>query len=224
MSKDNINTSETTESNIQESASTQASPEQIQPTTKKASSPKSKSAKAKSTTPKVKELTLTQNKKVASQLNKMEEYELESVEAVVKFYPEFSYDRIEQLLKELTNSLKFIGENEIEIDEDTYMNYIFFLTIKHFTHLKKTIADEFDKQLVQMNELIATGVYKEIMDNVFQPKEIKKVLDSLGDIIGNTMFMQDVEARAQDKLSQLELQNKDMLNVFSKEALANKLN
>jgi len=168
------------------------------------------------TPPKSKKFTLTQNKKQFTQLNKMEEYELLNAEGfAIKFYPEFSHDRIQDLLNELRTSLEYINKNEIEFAEEMYIDYVFFLCIKHFTHLKSGISNEFDKQLVQMKELVATGVYKEIIEDVFSQKEIKKVLDSLGDIIGNTMFLNTVENKAKEKLEQLELQNKDMLNVFS---------
>lgn len=194
--------------------------EQKEPTNKTA--PKTTVSKPKSspkkTTPKPKNITMPRIKKDAKQNNSTETYEFNDTDKVT-FYPIFPQRKINELMEELRSDFLYAAKHEIELeDEKIQIPYILFLCIKHFTHLKSSISDNLEEKIVQMESFMDTDFFKEIINDVFDPKELNKVFDSLGDVLGQGKFIERIESKAQQSLQDLEIKNKDMFNVLSNEA------
>src|SRR5699024_6990130 len=137
----------------------------------------------------------------------------------ITYYPIFPQRKINELLEELRNDFIYANENDIDLeDEQIQIPYILFLCIKHFTHLKKSISDQVEDKIMQLESFIDTDIYKEILNDVFDQRELNKVFDSLGDIFGQSKFIERIEKKAHQSLEDLEIKNKDILNVLSNEA------
>lgn len=170
----------------------------------------------KQTATKSKNITMAQIKRQAKEVNKMEEYVLDTdgeTEIKVKFYPVFPHSKIQELLQELQDILVQANDQGVRFTDSQLNNHLLFLCIKHFTHLKNQISDKFEEQLVQMEHLIDTGVYEEIINEVFDQKEISKVYDKLAEIQAQYEFIMNIQETVQKNLENLRVKQKDLLNV-----------
>lgn len=157
-----------------------------------------------------KNLTMAKVKREAKSTNKMEEYELND-EDIIKFYPVFPYSKIVELAKELGSDMAEAEEQEIEIDDELFMTYAYFLCIKYFTSLEKGFSDKFADKLSQMEYMIDAGYYQQIIDEVFLPKELGKTIDRISDEISKTRLLDDFAKRTDRKLEELKFKNRDVL-------------
>lgn len=176
-------------------------------------------------TPKPKNLTMAQVKRKAKDVNKMEEYELDTEGQIkVKFYPVFPESKVNELLEEMQGILAYvIDEQGIEFTEKNLTDHIFFLCIKHFTHLGKDISDKFEEQLVQMEHLIDTGYYAQIINEVFAQSEMNKIAKAIADMQSKFEFLMSIDKTAEENLEQLELKNKEMFNTLDTEVIRKKV-
>lgn len=164
--------------------------------------------------PKPKQLTMAKVKREATQTNKTELFELNESDTI-RHFPIFPRSKITEMLKEYQSQIQYATANEILLPEDKALDYIYFLCIKHFTSLEKGISDKYEDQLLQMDYLIDAGYYMQIINEVFMPSEINKVLDALTDFMSANQLLQDVDTQINQKTENLKLRNKDMLNVLA---------
>lgn len=150
----------------------------------------------------------------AKEANKIEEYDLNDNDRI-QFYPIFPYQKIKELFDEMADIIVQANELEVALDDGEIINHILFLCVKHFTHLKEDISDKFEEQVQQMEYLVDTGLFSTIVNDVFMPKEIDKVMNYAGDFLSVDKFLQTVSKRASERLEDLEIKNKDMMNVIS---------
>lgn len=169
----------------------------------------------KQTTSKPKQLTMAKVKRVAKEVNRMLEYELDS-EHKIKYYPVFPQSKVHELIRELANDMMNAGEKDIEITDELFIEYVCLLCIKHFTSLEKGFADNFEDKLLQMEHLVDTGYFKQIIDEVFSAAEIRKVFDTISDEINKNLFIEDLFVKSNEKLKELRIRNKDVLETFNK--------
>lgn len=162
------------------------------------------------TTSKPKQLTMSKVKNTAKQIDKKEEYILSTNESI-RFNPIFAYDRIIELVKELGQDMVYAAEKNVDIDDELFVEYVHMLCIKYFTSLEKGFAKKFEDKLLQLNYLIKTGYYKEIMDDVFMPNEVQKVFDTITDEINKNRFIEDMFIKANNKLEELKIKNKEIV-------------
>lgn len=158
--------------------------------------------------------TLTMDKvgRRAKSMYKLEEYELND-EDKIKFYVEFPNRRINEMLKELQEDVQYANENGINgFDNDEFiMEYIFFLCIKYFTSLEKGFSKKLEDKILQMEYLVDTGYYGQIIDEVFMPSEIRKVLDTVAKVFSAGQFLEQVNNVAQEKIQDLEIRHQKYL-------------
>lgn len=175
----------------------------------------------KKTAPKQKNLTITEIRKQAKNVNQMEEYVLytdeEDNEIKVKFYPVFPATKIQELLIDAQNIVRQAAEKDVEIDDNQFNHHILFLCIKHFTHLKKSLSDDFDEQVVQFQQLVDAGVYEIIINEVFSEKEVTKVFDELAKLRAQHQLLTELGETTQDKLADLRKKQSQLLDQIVKE-------
>jgi hypothetical protein len=134
----------------------------------------------------------------------------------LNFYPIFPHNMIEEMLEHLAAQFKYAEEKGIELSEKFIHQYVLFLCIKQFTHLSKEISDNFEEQIQQMEWLVDTGYFKEIVEDVFIPKEITKVFDKMVEVSGKYLFLEKLTQQMQDTVQGLELKNADVFRQLGK--------
>lgn len=156
-----------------------------------------KKSPAKSTTPKKprqKKLTLKSIQAKEASIDTLSTYILnEKTNEVIKYYKLFNENKIQFLLTEAFEKMKYAEENDIEFfnsDADLY-NFISYLSIKWFTHLGEELKDStLEDDIVAMSALLSTGLFKTILNDVFDGNEIQKIIETMHDHI-------ELSARAQ---------------------------
>lgn len=160
------------------------------------------------------DLKFTDIKKQAKSLDTMETTTL-SNDKDLHFYPVFKETIIQELLEELQQKIIYTNENNIELKESMIYSYTIFLCIKYFTHLQKDIPDTFEEQIEAMKWLVDTGYFKEIVEEVFDQKEINKVWDKITDFLATVQFSDKLANDVKVKFANLELENKEIIeNAF----------
>lgn len=163
---------------------------------------------------KPRQLSMAKVKRAAISTNKMEVYELNEVDSI-RFYPTFPQSKINEMLKEYQEQVRYATEKDILLPEDKTLDYIYFLCIKYFTSLEKGVSDKYEDQLLQMEYLIDSGYYLQIVNEVFVKVEIEKVLDSITDLLGAYQLLEQVNTQVNKKAEDFKVKNKDILNVLT---------
>lgn len=161
-------------------------------------------------------LKLASIKKQFKEVHKQESYELADG-SNLNFYPIFPHNLIEEMLEHLAAQFKYAEEKGIETSEKFIHNYTLFLCIRQFTHLSKEISDNFEEQIQQMEWLVDTGYFKEIVEDVFMPKEISKVFDKMVEVSGKYLFLEKLTKQMQEEVGKLELKNADVIAQLGKQ-------
>lgn len=127
----------------------------------------------------------------------------------VEFYPLFSSDKVDNLIKtagEIVNSDEKEGQPFIELiessDED-YMLFIHFLMVKEFTHLGEDMKDKKPSELFAYYEaLIKTGYLTELVEDVFLPDQVRKVIKRVAGISALGVNMMNLSADFADSMEE----------------------
>jgi hypothetical protein len=158
---------------------------------------------------KSKQLTLSHVKEKAKQAQKQEVYTLHDG-AEIKFHPIFPETKIEELLKDLQNLFIEAKEKDVELTESGIFGLIHILTIKHMTNLKNFFKDGIEKYTLIANTLKDAGYFYEIINEVFDQKELHKIYDRVGTISGQNLAIEKMFNKAIETAKQIELQNEDI--------------
>lgn len=156
-----------------------------------------------------KNITFASVKRTAKEANKLENYDLSDTERI-RFYPIFPEGKIKELTEELTLVITQAGDEGIELNDDQFQNHVLFLCIKHFTHLKKELANDYQTQVLQMEQLVDAGIFRIIVDDIFMPKELQKVMNYIGDHIGTTDFISMISDSAESKMEELRIRHQEI--------------
>lgn len=170
----------------------------------------------KQTQSKPKQLTMAKIKREAKEINKMEKYELNDNDSI-RFYPVFPYGKIDDLLQEYQEKIRYAVEKDIMFPEEKTLQYIYFLCIKYSTSLEKAISDKYEDQILQMSYLVDTGYLKQIVEEVFLPSEINKVMDRISELLSTFQLIEHVNEKVREKTADLKIKNKEILNVLAKD-------
>lgn len=155
-------------------------------------------------------LKLSDVKKSVKEKSKQEEYTLNNG-STFKFQPFFFEPDIEELLLDFQQLLQEATEKGIEISDLLHYHLIHLMCIKHFSHLKSQIKGGILEHIEVLDFLRKEGIYKEVMDDVFIPKEVNKVKEYISEVIGTSQAMTSMLEKAQQKAQELELKNRDVI-------------
>jgi hypothetical protein len=162
-----------------------------------------------------KKLTMGAVKKQYKKAHEKEDYELKDG-LNLTFSPIFPHGEIEKLLEHMASQYKYAEEKGIEISEKFMFDYVNFLCIKFFTHLSKDISDVLEEQIQQMEWLVDTGYFKEIVEDVFMTKEISKVFDKAVEISSKFAFLEKLTQQMQETVQNMELKNRNVIEQLGK--------
>lgn len=155
-------------------------------------------------------LTLSKVKKQYKKAHEKQSYELKDG-LNITFSPIFPHSEIEKLLEEMSLQFKRAEEKGIEISERFTYDYVVFLCIKYFTHLGKEISEQFQEQIAQMEWLVDTGYFKEIVEDVFMQDQIQVVFDKAVEISSKFLFLEKLTNQMQESVKGLELKNAEAI-------------
>lgn len=155
------------------------------------------------------DIKLTTINKKAKEVYTTEQYTLDDG-STITFHPHFPPLQIKQMLEECQTILSQLGD-DVQMSEKDYHNYILYMCIKHFTHLKSQLkADTFVGQINEMESIINAGLFDLIIDDIFLPQEIRKVFDQLAKFGANYQFMEKMTEKMQDEFAKLEIKNAEV--------------
>lgn len=129
-----------------------------------------------------KQFSLTAISKEAKDINTLKEHVWDAESnTVIRYYERFDSNKIEALLNELYEDIAYCADKEIDFfqDDSNFMKYASLLLIKTFTHLSKTIPNEFEKKVGYMKEMLAIGLVEEIFDKCFLDEEVFRVFEKI---------------------------------------------
>lgn len=133
-----------------------------------------------------KPITLSFVDKKVKELNKMEKYYIDADNVdFINYYPKFANDKIEKLLMQLAESVKYCRDNNLEFlkSDVDIIKYTSFLIIKHFTSLNNELEDKsFEVHVDTLDKLHKSGLYELFIEDMFDELEIQKVIDKLTNI------------------------------------------
>lgn len=150
--------------------------------------------------PRQKPLKLKDIQKTYEKMNTYKTHILnEEDNTVIKYYEIFDNKKIEELLKQLFNSIQFDNERKINFfnEDEKLIQYIMFLILKNFTNLDKEIPEELDAQIPIFNQIISVGLFEEMFNNVFPPEQVSLVLERVGNFanLANQATLIQLETR-----------------------------
>jgi hypothetical protein len=155
-------------------------------------------------------LTLAKIKRQYKKIQEKAEYELNDGNNIT-FSPIFAHSEIEKLLEHMSEQFKYAEENGIVISEKFTYDYVLFLCVKQFTHLGKEISDKFEEQIQQMEWLVDTGYFKEIVEDVFMQDQIQVVFDKAIEISSKFLFLEKLTQQMQESVNNLEIKNREAI-------------
>jgi|SRR5690625_3668306 len=173
-----------------------------------------------------KQITMPKIKKEASSINKTEEYIMNDKNEAIRFYPYFPEGKIDDLLEELREDVLYSMEKGIDLVDDDrfFLEYIYFLCIKHFTSLKKGISDSLENKILQFEYLKDTGYYRQIVEDVFLASELEKVTNALAKLNAVDKMYTKIEQKTEDYVKELEFRNKEVIEKLENRVENEKLN
>jgi hypothetical protein len=161
--------------------------------------------------PKQSNLTMAKVKKQYKKTQEKVNYELKDGLNLTLF-PIFTHSEIEKLLQHMSEQFRYAEENGFEISEKFTYDYVLFLCIKQFTHLGKEISEVFEEQIQQMEWLVDTGYFKEIVEDVFMQDQIQLVFDKAIEISSKFIFLEKLTQQMQNSVQNMELKNADVIS------------
>lgn len=170
----------------------------------------------KITKPRVKPITLKNIQKQQKKINQWTTYVLdEKTNTVLKYYEVFDNHKIEELLTEAYEKIQYAEANDIELftDDSRFMQFIYFLLIKHFTHLGDQIPDNLEGQIQAMDSLVSTGLFEEIFNNILDSNEVLRVVERFQEFQALVIQMGNVLLDAQKELDE-KVVNKEIFNTI----------
>lgn len=179
-----------------------------------------------------KNLKLSTIKKKSKEYDSTEIYEITTGDYVgeqITFYPHFSEITIEELLIEYQNIIIEKENKELKISDETLLELLHFLIIKHFTHFKKDLPDKLLGEgkkaglLEYYEHFKKTGLHKELIEHMFLPEEIAKVMDYLSTFLANSLVLEDFGKEIQQKFEDIKLKNKFIFDGIGKIDTENKV-
>ncbi|MEI2464991.1 hypothetical protein [Niallia taxi] len=161
-------------------------------------------------------------KKRIKEIHETEKFELEDG-STITFYPIFPHTKIREMFDEFKNVISTKPEEVIFTDQMS-VDYLNFLMIKHFTHLKSQLkAVTFVEQLNELNSLIdfqvddGRSIFSLILNDIFLPKEKEKISQFAAEHIAQYEYLGRLDQQVKQKVDQLDLKNREILEtVFTK--------
>lgn len=167
-------------------------------------------------------ITLKKNKSLANKMNKMSTYVLDTdyennTNTIIKYYEEFSYEKIDELLEEAYTNISYAHENNLDTfkNDADFLAYVMWLISVRFTSLSKEVPSNLEEQAVFMKEMKETGLFQRIHDEVLNQEEVYKVLDKINEM---NQLVHKVSELGEEELEKLKgsIENPEIFNLGKK--------
>ena len=136
--------------------------------------------------PRQKSISLKSLQKKATQINEWSIHVLdEETNTIIKYNKIFDKQKVEGLIKEAYENLIYAEQHEIEFfsSDIRFMQYIYFLIIKHFTNLRDQIPSDFPSQVEAMNIVVSTGLYETMFNVCFDENEVLDIVEKFKSLL-----------------------------------------
>lgn len=165
---------------------------------------------------KEKSLKLTEAKRLAKKVEKLESYELHDG-SIYKFHPYFSETLIEQMMLDLQLLLNEANTNDIELSDSIIYHLINLVIIKHASPpLKKQFKNGIVEHLNILDNLRNAGYYSEIINDVLLKDQMQKVRDKIAEIMAESKIIEDMFKQVAVKMQELKIKNADVFGQLDK--------
>lgn len=167
----------------------------------------------KQSKPRQKQIKLSHIQSKVKEINKMETYVLdEEQNLVIKYYPTFPENKIEELLKEINQIVVEAEEKGSDFfkDNSLFMKYLYLLILKKMTSLDSEIPEDFETQVYVMDQIIDIGLFRKVFDDILDGNEVLKVIGRVEEMVVNVAKITEATQKELAKLDRLE--NKEILN------------
>lgn len=178
---------------------------------------------------KVKNDNLINLQHIMDEAKKYDKVELASLSGGfdLQFYPEFSQTKVQKVILNIAEFLSYHDEEDKEsmefvkliTDEDEHENLIliiYFFIVAEFTSIGEQIKEEVGKDKTPKNlfpyfdALIKTGYLHEIVNDVFMPEQVEKVMEVFAEqsalshhlSVLSTQFAEEME-KNKDKIERI---------------------
>lgn len=155
--------------------------------------------------PRAKQIKLSTLDSKNKQNNKMSAYMYDTETGhTIKYYEVFPEKKIDALIEDLYKTMTYVEENKIPFpaNDTELMNYVLYLTVKHFTHLKDDIGDKFEDNLKAMEILYDTRLYQLCHEALFNPEQVNLVLDKVTKAALLSDKIKDTEKQARNEIEE----------------------
>lgn len=156
--------------------------------------------------PRAKKFSLKSVEKQFKAINTYSNYEVavNGNKETIRYYKIFDDVKIEELLKEAGVNLEYDRVHQIGFfkDDGILFHYLLFLTIRYFTELFDAIPSNLEEQIPMFNQFRKTGLYKDLINNMFDPNETGKVIEYFTEFI--TLNEKLTELESETRLKALE--------------------
>lgn len=169
--------------------------------------------------PRKKPISVKQLEKQAKKLNEYSTFTIDPEQnLVIKYYEKFDDIKIQALLEEAYQNLTYVQQNELDFftSDDQFLQYIYFLIAVRFTHLENEVTHDIESQIPIMRNMISTGLFNVIFEDVLDGNEVMKVIDRLEKMQEAVNKILHLEDEHRKKVLE-NVQNPEILNFATKE-------
>lgn len=156
--------------------------------------------------PRTKKFGLKSVEKQFKAINTYSNYEVtvNGTKETIKYFRIFDNDKIDELLKEAAQNLDYDTEHKIGffVEDGRLFHYLLFLTIRYFTELYDEIPSKLDEQIPLFHQFKSTGLYEDLINNMFDPEETGRVIERFTEFIMLTEKVAEIEAQTRQKALQ----------------------
>ena len=158
------------------------------------------------------ELQLDSIVKQSEQIDELSTYVVDKEKnIVIKYNKEFSEIKIGEMMNELFSHIMYDVENKkgFFVDDETFMIYINFLMIKHFSHLGGSMKNNtLEENVVYIEHLGKTGYFRLFFNEIFEPKEVAKVFEMVRERAEMVEKIKDAEIDLMNQAQKIPSKNK----------------
>lgn len=150
--------------------------------------------------PRQKKISIKTIQAQEADINKLSTYVLnEENNEVIKYYKKFDEKKIQDLLIEAHAKMRYVAEHD-EIDyfnnDGQFYEFLTYLTIKYFSHFYDELKESsFEEDIAAMNALVSTGLYRAILNDVFDGNEVNKVIEYMEEFIQSASLAIEAESK-----------------------------
>lgn len=126
------------------------------------------------------------------------------------------HDKIDELLTELAETLKYAEENKIDYPSNTLhvIEYLQYLCFKYFTNLEEALdSKDYETNIVAFRNAYKKGWMQKVL-NELDVNEYGKVFDRFYETIENTAKIANLQEKSKQELLNT-IQNKEVLNMVN---------